>query len=77
MNAGKADEQALAGLRWGWGEAYRIGWDARRGWWAHRRDEKGGDITASDADALWIAIVQDYTLSPVPRDLPLPAGGES
>jgi hypothetical protein len=25
-----ADEIALAELRWGWGEAYRIGWDTRR-----------------------------------------------
>ena len=43
--AGTADEQALAALRWGWGEAYRIGWDAARGWWAARRDGKGGHIT--------------------------------
>jgi hypothetical protein len=35
-----ADEIALAELRWGWGEAYRIGWDTRRGYWANRRDGK-------------------------------------
>lgn len=64
------DEQALAALRWGWGEAYRIGWDASRGWWAARRDGKGGDITAGDSDALWQAIVDDYALLPVPRDAP-------
>ena len=62
-----ADEQALASLRWGWGEAYRIGWDAARGWWAARRDGKGGHITASDSDELWQAIVDDYALRPVHR----------
>ncbi len=65
-----ADEQALAALRWGWGEAYRIGWDATRGWRAARRDGKGGDITAGDSDELWQAIVDDYALLPVPRDAP-------
>lgn len=38
---GTAERYALAELRWGWGEAYRIGWDAVRGWWANRRDGKG------------------------------------
>jgi hypothetical protein len=66
--AGAVDEQALAALRWGWGEAYRIGWDATRGWWAHRRDNLGGDITADGADGLWNAIREDYDLKPVPRD---------
>ena len=69
--AGTADVQALAALRWGWGEAYRIGWDATRGWCAARRDGKGGDITAGDSDALWQAIVDDYTLVPVPREAPV------
>ena len=73
---GTADEQALAALRWGWGEAYRIGWDSARGWWAARRDGKGGDITAGDSDQLWQAIVDDYTLLPVPRDCPPLGGGE-
>jgi hypothetical protein len=71
-----ADEQALAALRWGWGEAYRIGWDATRGWWAARCDGKGGDITADDSGELWQAIVDDYTLLPVPRGRPAPARGE-
>jgi hypothetical protein len=60
---------ALAALRWGWGEAYRIGWDPVRGWWAARRDGKSGDITAGDEDQLWRAIVADYAACPVPRDL--------
>ena len=65
-----ADEDALAALRFNWGEAYRIGWDPVREWWAHRRDDLGGDITADDAEGLWKAIHEDYELKPVPRDLP-------
>lgn len=61
------DEIALADLRWGWGDAYRIGWDTGRGWWANRRDGKGGDITAGSHGALWDAIYADYTASPVRR----------
>jgi hypothetical protein len=64
---GIPDERALRRLRWGWGDAYRIGWDARRGWWAQRRDGKGEDLTAADADGLWEAIRVDYDADPVPR----------
>lgn len=64
------DETALARLRYGWGEAYRIGWDATRGWWANRRDGLGGDITAEDPGKLDAAIRADYALRPVPRGLP-------
>jgi hypothetical protein len=67
------DEDALAALRWGWGEAYRIGHDASRGWRASRRDDLGDEITADDSDALWRAIKDDYDLKPVPR-LPSPGG---
>jgi hypothetical protein len=69
---------ALAELRWGWGEAYRIGWDSVRGWWANRRDGTGEDIKATDHDALWAAIFANYTTSPVRRDYsaPLPEPGE-
>jgi hypothetical protein len=63
---------ALAELRWGWGEAYRIGWDCVRGWWANRRDGTGEDIKATDHDALWAAIFADYTISPVRRDYSAP-----
>lgn len=62
-----ADDDALNALRYGWGEAYRIGWDARRRWWANRRDGKGQDITAADHNELWTAIFADYTSSPVRR----------
>jgi hypothetical protein len=74
--APEADEtikSAVAALRHGWGDAYRIGWDAKRYWWARRRDGLGGDITAHDPDELWSAILDDYTLKPVPR-LDPPAG---
>ncbi|HET6187113.1 MAG TPA: hypothetical protein VFE59_08935 [Trebonia sp.] len=73
-----ADEIALAELRWGWGEAYRIGWDTRRGYWANRRDGKGGDLTADNQDVLWAAIFADYTANPVRRDYsaPLADSGE-
>lgn len=70
--AGEPSESVLAALRWGWGEAYHIGWDAARGWWAGRRDNLGGDIIADDSDELWRAILEDYDLRPVPRDLPAP-----
>ena len=63
-----ADEEALAALRFGWGEAYRIGWDPARGWWATRRDHEGDDITAGNRDGLWDAICEDYTRKPVSRD---------
>ncbi len=68
-----ADGQELAALRWGWGEAYRIGHDLARGWWAQRRDGLGGDITADDPGELWAAILADYTCKPVPRDPALTA----
>lgn len=67
-----ADENALASLRWDWGEAYRIGWDMVRGYWAQRRDNLGGDITADDPEGLELGIRADYALKRVPRDLPPP-----
>lgn len=59
----------LAALRWDWGEAYRIGHDDVRGWWARRRDGLGGDITAPGPDELQRALREDYGLKPVPRGL--------
>jgi hypothetical protein len=71
--SGEDAGDALAALRYGWGDAYTIGYDGKRGWWAARRDLIGGDLTAQDPDGLWVAIKEDYALKPVPRDLP-PAG---
>lgn len=62
-------DHELSALRWGWGEAYRIGADPERGWWARRRDDIGGDITADGPGELWAAVLADYALKPVPRDL--------
>ncbi len=47
-----------------------VGADEERGWWAARRDQVGGYLTAHDPDGLWKAIREDYALKPVPRDLP-------
>lgn len=75
--AAKLRASALARLRYGWGDAYRIGWNAQRSWWARRRDELGGDITAADAGGLWDAIFKDYTANPVPRDAGASQGASS
>lgn len=69
-STGTADEHALAVLRFGWSDAYMIGCDDERGWWAARRDLIGGYLTAHEPDGLWAAIREDYDLKPVPRDLP-------
>jgi hypothetical protein len=60
---------ALGALRYGWGDAYDIGWDGERGYWARRRDGLGGDITASDPGELWAAIRADYAVKRVPCGL--------
>jgi len=64
-----ANGQALEVLRLEWGQFYRVGWDAVRGWWARRRDGLGGDITADDPGELRTAVSEDYALKPVPREL--------
>lgn len=67
--AARVRADALSKLRHGWGEAYRIGWNPRRGWWARRRDDAGEELTAADAGALWDAICGDYIREPVSRDV--------
>jgi hypothetical protein len=64
-----ADAQALEVLRLEWGQLYRIGHGAVRGWWAQRRDGLGGDITAETPGELRTAIDEDRTLKPVPTEL--------
>jgi hypothetical protein len=68
------DGQALEALRFGWGDAYEIGRDDERGYWARRRDRLGGDMTAADPDRLWAEINADDALKAVPRDLPASRG---
>ncbi len=65
----QAGEQELAALEWNWGEAYLVGHDEEHGWWASRRDQIGGLITEAGPDELRAAIIADYDLKPVPRDL--------
>ena len=62
------DEEALKTLRWHWGDAYMIGRDGERGWWAARRDQIGGLLTAATPGELEQAITADYRLRPVPRE---------
>jgi hypothetical protein len=66
--------QDLKWLRYNWGDAYRIGWDRVRGYWARRRDGLGDEITAGDAWELSEKIRADYKARRVPRDLPPEAG---
>ena len=64
-----ADGDALEALRWDWGEAYLIGHDDERGWWAARRDRIGSLLTGADPEGLRAAIRADYALKRVPRDM--------
>ena len=59
----------LEELRWHWGDAYLIGHDDERGWWAGRRDQIGVFMTAAGPEELWSAIHADYAAKPVPRDI--------
>jgi hypothetical protein len=59
---------ALKSLQWHWGDAYIIGRDGERGWWAARRDRIGGLLTGADPAELDQAILADYLLKPVPRE---------
>lgn len=63
------NEDVLEVLRFGWGDAYLIGHDDERGYWAARRDRIGGLLTASDPEELRNAINEDYAVKPVPREL--------
>jgi hypothetical protein len=56
-------------LRRDWGGAYLIDHDAKRGWWAARRDQTGTFITADDHEALRAKIRADYGERPVSREV--------
>src|ERR1700728_2480923 len=70
------EEAALEAIRFGWGDAYLIGHDDERGYWAARRDRIGGLLTAPSPDELRRAIADDYAVKPVPRE-PAPGGRDS
>lgn len=59
---------ALEALRFNWGDAYELGFDPGRGWWAKRRDGMGGYLLADGPEGLGSAIREDYALRPVPRE---------
>lgn len=63
--AGTASEQALAALRWDWGEFYLIGYDDEHGWWAARRDRIGALLTEEGPGELRAAMADDYGMKPV------------
>lgn len=67
------EKDALEAVRFGWGEAYMIGHDDERGFWAARRDRIGSLLTAVGPDELRRAITDDYAIKPVPRE-PAPGG---
>lgn len=50
----------LDGLKREWGDAYLIGQDGERGWWAARRHQIGVFVSADDPDELRRAIGDDY-----------------
>jgi len=58
----------LQELRLHWGDAYLIGRDDERGWWAARRDRIGAYVTAADAEDLWRKIRADYAAETVSHD---------
>jgi hypothetical protein len=62
------DGEALEALRFGWGDAYLIDYDAERGYWAARRDQIGGLLNGESPDDLRQAITEDYAVKPVPRE---------
>lgn len=67
--ATEADQDALKALEFDWGDAYTIGCDDERGWWAGRRDQVGHLLTAPGPAELRVAIRADYGLKRVDRDL--------
>ena len=59
----------LEELRSDWGDAYLIGHDGGRRWWAARRGQTGGLLTAEGPGDLRAQILADYAGHPVPREV--------
>jgi hypothetical protein len=72
------DRDGLDAVRCTWGDAYRIGYDRQRGYWAARRDGAGGLIAGNSPADLSAAIASDFAMRavPLPRD-PALTGGAS
>ena len=56
----------LVQLRYHWGDAYEITWEAGT-WRAVRRDDRQG-LTADSSGQLNDRIIDDYSARPVPRE---------
>jgi hypothetical protein len=65
---GTTASTALALLRWHWGDAYDISVDGDE-WQAVRKDGEGSMISAPVPDELRMAMLADYSLKPVSRDM--------
>jgi hypothetical protein len=63
------EDGPLEEIRFHWGSAYDVGFEAGR-WTAQRRDGKGGTLTDPLPEGLHLQIQADYAAMPVPRDLP-------
>lgn len=62
-------ELLLSTLRWNWGDAYEIT-VTDDGRWAARRRDDSRVLRRKGPEELRQAIFNDYTVKPVPRDLP-------
>lgn len=58
-------DRELGELRFHWGSAYRLSYEAGT-WTAARRDD-GARLTAPSAGELWELVRKDYGVNPVPR----------
>jgi hypothetical protein len=61
------DEAALEAIRFGWGDAYEIGHDDERGYWARRLDRIGVLILADSPDKVHEQVAADYAAKRVER----------
>lgn len=67
--AAEQSQAMLEALRFAWDTAYEINFSDGR-WTARRLDDLGGPVEAKSPEELGQAILHDYLVKPVPRDLP-------